>query len=520
VGGWGFAVVLRAIADLAGFGDALGAVTLPLDAIVWGLATGITVVMLSALVPAIRASRISPMEAMRTASTNIRKPLKLRNAIGAFLTLLGAGLGLVGLGSFDLPDWLFDSTFTREWVWVTVGAVAIVIGATLLAAQLLVPIAWSMRGALSRIFRIEGKMAANNIHREPRRSGTTASALMIGVMLLALIATITESARELVKQELIGQTTADFFANTSGPPSALDDNVVSGIESVPGIDTVSRLGDVEAVVDGEERWVTTLDAATAGLGYGFPVDGDISDIGEGAFISPDMVEAGYEVGDTLEITGATGSVTVEVTGLYNRNGDGDVLIDWATAQMISDDLVVFQLFILIDEGLEPEDVREDLEAYMAENYPLMTIATPGEFVALVNQIVDIVLGTLSIMLSGALVIAVLGVTNTLLLSVTERTQEIGFIRAIGLSRSSVWAMVTVESVVMSVFGAVLGMVLGISIAAAVISTLDDFGFTTLAIPWGWMAAYTVFAIIAGIVAALLPAFRASRINILDAIASE
>ncbi|GMA36151.1 ABC transporter permease [Demequina litorisediminis] len=139
---------------------------------------------------------------------------------------------------------------------------------------------------------------------------------------------------------------------------------------------------------------------------------------------------------------------------------------------------------------------------------------------LANQFIDLLLGVISALLGSALVIALLGVANTLLLSVTERTREIGLLRAVGMKRRAVWRMITIESMIMAVFGTVLGMVLGVALGSALVLSLADFGFDGVTIPWVWLVVYTVLAAIAGVLAAIWPAYRASRLDILQAIAAD
>jgi len=146
--------------------------------------------------------------------------------------------------------------------------------------------------------------------------------------------------------------------------------------------------------------------------------------------------------------------------------------------------------------------------------------SPGDIEQFFNQALNILLGVISGLLGAALLIAILGVANTLLLSVTERTREIGLLRAVGVTRKAVWGMITLESVVMAVFGTILGIILGVGLGSALVDSLGEYGFERVVIPWIWIAFYTVASMIAGVLAAIWPAWRASKLDILEAIAAD
>ncbi|WP_084124615.1 ABC transporter permease [Demequina sp. NBRC 110054] len=490
-------------------GDIFGAVTLPLDAVLWsyGLATLVTLV--SALLPAIHASSIAPMEALREAATESKKPLRLRNVVGAAISALGVAGIVVGLyADLDMP-----------YVYVGIGAMALVIGVTLLAAQVLVPLAFGLRDLLTRVFKIDGKLAANNIRREPRRSANTAAALMIGVMLLALVSTFTESLKSVVTAEF-DQMSADLFvADSQGgdvPQGALD--IVAG---AAGVDLVTSVGLTTVDYDGETLGLVAVDAATTELAFDEDPDNDLTELADGGvFIAPDLQEQGLEVGDEVTLTGASGTATLEVTGLVNSSEDGSFWVDWSTADALDEDLGVYQSLVMLEDGADVDEVQSAILDRFTEEYPLVALQQPDQLTQLATSFIDMILGVISALLGAALVIAILGVANTLLLSVAERTREIGLLRAVGVRRSSVWRMITIESMVMAIFGTVLGMVLGVGLGAALVKALAEFGFGTVTIPWAWLALYTVGAALAGVMAAVWPAQRASRMDILEAVAAD
>lgn len=488
-------------------GDIFGSLTLPLAAVAWSYALGIVVTLISALLPAIHASRISPMAALLESATGGRKPLKVRNIVGAAMTLVGILVVTVGL----------YASLERPYIYVGVGAVILVLGVTLLAAQVLVPVAYALRAALTRAFGVDGKIAANNIRREPRRSANAAAALMIGVMLLALVATFTESFRTVVTAQFAA-TRADYFVFSAQgviSPDALDI-----IADVDGVEATSDFGFSNVTFEDTQVSLVAVDLETVEQVFALDTEPAITELDGGVFIDPTIRDRGVEVGDEVTLTTPEGDFTLEVQGEYLLAEGNNFIVDWPTGEQMLVDVPIAQSMIVAEDGADLDELQADIESALAADFPLVMVQQPGQLEQLTNQFVDLVLGLISALLGSALVIAILGVANTLLLSVTERTREIGLLRAVGLKRSSVWRMITVESVVMAIFGTILGMILGVGLGAALVLALEEFGFDGVTVPWGWMVVYTVLAAIAGVLAAVWPAWRASRLDILKAIATD
>ncbi len=512
--GWLLAVGLGALLELVS-GPIFGPLVVPWTAVLWSYVLGTLVTLVSALAPAVHAARISPMEALREAGTQQRKPLKVRNIAGAALTLLGI-LGITaGLAT----------TVDRPYIWVGAGAAVIITGVTLLSAQVLVPLAYALRGLLTKMFGIDGKLAANNIHREPRRSGNTAAALMIGVLLLALVATFTESVKSVVAQQLGGTDAALFLVSADG--SKISPDAIAAAESVDGVAFASQLGIGAVQYDGADYSVAYFEPETVDQSFTYNSDPAFSQINGGVYIDPTVEELGVKVGDTVTLVTDEGSFDLTVDGEYLNKGDANFWVDWSTAeQMFGEEAGADQVLVVYDDGITADEdqarfdeVNDTVTAALAE-YPTVLAFPPGLLQQVANQGIDFILGAITALLAAAILVAILGVMNTLLLSVTERTREIGLLRAVGLRRNEVWRMITLESVVMSLFGAIAGMVLGVSIGVAVVWSLGEFGFSTPTVPWIWLAVYAVGAFVAGIVAAIWPAWRASRMNVLEAIAAD
>jgi putative ABC transport system permease protein len=504
--GWGLALGGGALVEYFS-GNILAPLILPVKAILWSYSLGLIVTVVAALLPAIHASRISPMEALREAGTAGKKSLRVRNIVGGAMTLLGVAAVLFGL----------YATPPKPYWWVGAGAVLIVLGVTLLAAQVIVPLAYGLRGVLTKVWGVNGKLAANNIHREPRRSANTAAALMIGVMLLALVATFTESLKDTFTSQFATNKAELFVIAQMGP---IPQGAIDVIADTDGVRDVVRYAFVDAAVDGSTTTVGVIDADGADAVFDFNTDRPLADMDGGVFIDPSAVELGYGVGDEVTFVGEDGEVTLTVTGLYLNAGDQRFLVGWDTGVQLSEDAPIIQGLIDFDEGADIDATTDAVNENLKKDFPLVQPQSPGDLEQFFNQALNILIGVISGLLGAALLIAILGVANTLLLSVTERTREIGLLRAVGVTRKAVWGMITLESVVMAVFGTLLGIILGVGLGAALVDSLGEYGFERVVVPWMWIGIYTVLSMIAGVLAAIWPAWRASKLDILEAIASD
>ncbi len=504
--GWGLALAGGAIVEVFS-GNILGPLLLPVKALLWSYSLGIAVTVVAALLPAIHASRISPMEALREAGTAGKKSLRARNIVGGAMTLLGVSGVLFGL--YAVPP--------KPYWWVGAGAVLIVLGVTLLAAQVIVPLAYGLRGVLTKVWGVNGKLAANNIHREPRRSANTAAALMIGVMLLALVATFTESLKDTFTSQF-ATNKAELIVVAQG--SLIPQGGLDVIADTDGVSDVARLASTSTDFDGDKYATSFIDAAALDGLFDLNVDRPLSDLGDGVFIDPSITAMGYGVGDDVTLTGPDGTATLTVTGLYLNEGDQAFLVDWSVGQELETDPDIIQALINFDDNVDLQATTDAVNENLKKDFPLVQPQSPDAIEEFFNQALNILLGVISGLLGAALLIAILGVANTLLLSVTERTREIGLLRAVGVTRKAVWGMITLESVVMAVFGTILGIILGVGLGAALVDSLGEYGFERVVIPWIWIAFYTVASMIAGVVAAIWPAWRASKLDILKAIAAD
>lgn len=509
--GYLLAIGLVAAMEASGGGMGLGTPSLPLDAVLWGLGVGLVVTLVSALLPAIHASQISPMEALREAGTQAHKGLKARTRVGVSLAVFAIAAILIGL----------YASVAQPGLWVGAGAVTLVFGAALLSAQALTGISRRSARSLGAMFGISGKLAADNIRRQPRRAGITASALMIGVLLLSLSATVTESAKSSIRSsfDTLIHSDAIVSGELMGPPVDVSDMAADIVRSTDGVDSTSLIGLSPAAVGGKSILLGAIEPDTIEDNYTYPAEPTLSHIGDGAVIGPRMVSSGYRLGDTITVVGQDATLELTVTGTHTVDGDPDVFVNWELGQRLDDETITWMVLVDFDEEADPDATLAAIGDRL-EDFPLIMVRTPDAVAQAYSDFFDQMLIIVTLMLSASLVIAILGVANTLHLSITERTRELGLLRAVGMGRTSVRKMVTLESVIMSLFGAFQGIVLGTGLGAAVVLALKSFGLGTLVIPVVWLAIYSVLAILAGILAAVVPAWQASKIDILKAVTTE
>lgn len=508
--GWllarGLAALFRAIGlDIAG-----EALTLDARAVLVSYVVGIGVTLVAAYLPARRAGSVAPVAAMRAEAAPVRTSLRRRTAIGGVLLAIGAGLAAVGVLGGPGPDPLWIGVAAVIWI-LTVAATSSVLGQ---------PVLKLCRTLFGRVFGATGRLAGENALRDPRRTGATASALMIGLALVSTIGVLASSLNTSVDDVVDEQFTADFLVQSTNflPFST---TVGDELTDVDGVATVSRQQWTGAQLDDETIFVSGNDAAFADIYDLQVVDGSQDISGQQALVTTDFAEDhDLGVGSGLALTFLAGEeLDLEVAGVIEPSettGGVSIPID-----LLADAGVPRQdtsLSIMIEPGADPAAVGEALDE-AAESVPIVAVYDKQEFADSirdqVNQLLYIIYGLLAL----AIVIAVIGIVNTLGLSVIERTREIGLLRAIGMSRARLRRMITLESVAIAVLGAVLGMVLGLLIGVLLRKSLED-ELTSLGLPLGQLVVFLGIAIVVGVLAAVLPAIRASRLNVLDAISTE
>ncbi|MGW1374549.1 ABC transporter permease [Streptomyces sp. NPDC002446] len=521
--GLGIAVGLRAVLDANGAGFPDGPVVISPSTVLAALGVGVVVTVLAAWLPSRKAAKIAPVEALNSVeAAPAPRSLVLRNTIGAVITALGVAVMLYVStlkSGDDLPIAMLGSMLTLTGV---------IILAPLLSRPLV-----SLAGVVTtRLFGVGGKLAKENALRNPRRTAATGSALMIGLTLITGMTVVGHSA-QLGMDKMAGHgLTADYQVSTS-TFVGLDPTLSKKVAKVPGVTAMAPL---------RGTGFSTGDGGTGDGGFGYLRGTDLTQIDKvtrldftqgsladvraarGIAVSQKGVkEHGWHVGDTVSVVFDEKKKTktkLKVAAVYKENdvlGEafGDVsLVDPYLPRFKNDELLVKTA-----GGASPALVK-DIRHALGDS-PLLKIQSRDdlrkESAGQIDTVVNMVYGLLGM----AVIIAVVGVVNTLAMSVFERTREIGMLRAIGLARSGIKQMVRLESVVISLFGAVLGMGVGIFLAWAGGSLVgSSFPTYEMVLPWGRLGLFLLIALVVGVLAALWPARRAARLNMLEAIGAQ
>ncbi|MFI5935441.1 ABC transporter permease [Actinoplanes sp. NPDC051494] len=502
------------LADLFGtFGGGglqLAPVGVPVAAVISSFTVGVLVTVVAAVLPALRASRIAPVAAMQDVATPDR-PLRTISVAGGAVT--AAGAAALGTGLFA------DAGGADLWL-ILGGVLVSFVGIALLTPLISRPVV----GLLGRLFSwsLPGRLGRLNSGRNPRRTAITAAALMVGIALVTGVTVIMDSAKSSLKAEATRILKAEITisGDQNGPrPPTYDPAVVRAAADLPRVRSAAGMWSDQVVIDGKRQSADATDDLPR-LADAFGVTAAPLKDGEMTVSVPRAAENGWAVGDVVTVQAARGDphkYTI-VSTFAEDVLPANILLPATAAR----DFGISQPslgFVRLDDGVAVSAVLPQVKALLADS-PEVTATDSAAFIDQQAASFDTVITMIQILLALAILIAVLGVVNTLALSVLERTRELGLLRAVGLGRAQTMRMVTVEAVVISVFGALLGVVVGAGMGTAVTKALEGEGITDLVLPWTRMGTYLALAAVVGVIAAVLPAIRAARLDILGAIAHD
>jgi len=510
VAGIGIAVGLQAL--LGAFGIDLPSTStqiLPRTVIV-SLAAGLLVTVIASVVPARRASAVAPVEALRADGAPAARSLRRRVPAGIAVTAAGVGTlayGLVGGGAL---------------LFVGLGAAVTFVGVAILSALIVRPAATAVGWPL-RALGLPGRLGRENSRRNPRRTASTSGALMVGLGLMAFVAIFGASVRSSVDHVIADTVRADLFLSSSsfegfGPDAA------QVLRTLPQIDAVSEFRVVQARIAGGNATVTGVDPSSIGRVANLEMrSGSLGALrGDAVLVQADTAaEHGWSLGDPVRIEFArTGTQTFTLAGTYERD---EIVGQYVIPMSAFEANVTTQLDQAVLATAAPgTSVAEAERAARSAltDFPNVQVRNQAEFRAQQAKQVDAAMSLITALLLLAVLISLFGIVNTLGLSIHERRHEIGLLRAVGMSRAQVRRMVLAESAIVALLGALLGTAVGIFFGWAVQRSLADHGVSQFAIPGGQLALYVALAAVAGVLAGFVPAVRASRLRILDAIAYE
>lgn len=490
-----------------------------------GLLLGIKVTAIAAFIPARRAGKVSPMAALRESGTpGDKKAGIVRAVLGLVLTGIGgAGLFLAAAAEKAGPGSM----------WLGLGVVFTLIGFIVIGPLLAAGVVRVLSGVVLRPFGPVGRLAERNALRNPRRTGATAAALMIGLALVACLSVVGSSMVASATDELDKSVGADYIVNSQTGQPVLP-QAEQALRATQGLDHVTAYREVEAKVTAPDGASETVDLGATDPTYAQDIRRKMvagehaAAYGEGSMsVGSEYATAhGIKLGDELTVAFTGGNtVKLKVAAITSDEGNLDKTMKYvstavARANVPADRLPLpFMLLTSAKDGQSDAAAYKAVKAAMAE-YPQYMVRNQADYKQAlkdqVGQLLNMVYGLLGL----AIVVAILGVVNTLALSVVERTREIGLMRAIGLSRRQLRRMIRLESVVIALFGALFGLGLGMGWGVTAQQLLELQDLKVLEIPWPTILGVFAASAFVGLFAALVPAFRAGRMNVLNAIASE
>jgi putative ABC transport system permease protein len=474
---------------------------------------GMVVTAFAAYLPGRRASRIAPVEALRDDVAMPESSVRRRAMVGTAMTLLGTAA--LGVGLFaDIP---------RAIVYVGAGMLLVVLGVAFASPLIGRPVVAIVGLAYRRLFGTVGRLAEQNAARNPRRTAATASALMVGLTLVSMMAVFGQSTKASVDKTIGESFSADYVvSNAVGVP--FSPAVVDQVEKLPGVGAVARFRYAGATVGGESTQVGAIEPVPFARAMKVTMSsGAVGDLSGRTLLveSQQAKDSGLSVGDrvTMSITGKAASYRVVGTfeglpGIFSPYLTSLAALG-AAGVVPADNLA----YVVRGPGADAAAVRAGIDSVIAD-LPTVTLKDQAEFAAEQRAPIDQLLSLIYALLGLAVVIAVLGIVNTLALSVIERTREVGLLRAVGLSRRQLRTMVRLESMVISILGAVLGVGLGLVFGVALQRSQAESGIEVLSVPFGQLIVFVVLAALVGVLAAVWPARRAARLDVLRAITTD
>lgn len=516
---------VRGLMNALNFSLPDGPLTVEPRTIIVSMSVGVVVTIFAALLPAIRASRISPIEAMRENEANAgsRKSLFIRSSIGVVYAAIGAVLLVLGFnGAFDQPLYLVGG-----------GVALMFIGVAFVAPLLSIPITSILAWPLVVTRGVTARLARDNAKRTPRRTASSAAALMIGVSLVTMLSILATTFKTNITTILDDSFPADLsvFNESIGPAGPGTAGVPTSAENA--LNDVNEITDVTAfryayssvkVEDQIPFIFAGVDADTMDKTFELRATDEAyarMEAEAGIVIRTTAMEANsWSVEDVITVTFAsTGVQELTIVGTFEDPFDSDYLVSTETYLANVEDDTIAILAMNASEGYSTDEAKSATEQALSD-YPQLSVQDKGDLFEVAEQQIDQILSLFWALLGFAVIIAVLGITNTLMLSISERTREIGMLRAIGMTRRQTRRMIRYESIIIALFGALLGITMGAFFAWALLQALEGEGISGYNVSFVQLGIYFLLAIVAGIIAAAWPARKAARMDVLKAIYHE
>jgi putative ABC transport system permease protein len=502
--GIGVAKGIQSLLSALGVDLPLGATVITSATVTISIVVGLVITVASAVMPARRASKIPPIAALRDIAQD-RSAVSIRRILtGTAVTAIAVTALLVGLGAANAKI-------------VGAGAAALFVGVSVLGPVLARPVAAMLGSPIAKLRGTPGGIARQNAMRNPKRTARTASSLMIGVALVSFLTIFAAS----VKSSGAGAFRVDFHGNTVVDSGAVDSNsglspqLAADLITQPGVRAISEQRDAVVETNGGPDVLSAFDTTTIGTLFDFGhITGDLGRLAaDGIAVEAQTGPHAVRLGDSRTITFPSGPVTFTVRAIYENRPAfvGDKFVDLRAFEA--------NLPVTIDSRIFVD--TEDLAVIdrAAASYPTAKVLTTEAFIDQQNGTIDTILTLVYALLGLAVLIALLGIANTLALSIHERKRELGLLRAVGMSRAQVRSSVRWEAAIIAVFGTLLGLATGTFLGWAMVQAIAGQGVDRLVIPVQPLVTIAAIASIAAVGAAVMPARRAARIDILRAVAT-
>lgn len=515
--GFGLAQLLRWLFTRFGVALPPSGFTLDPQAVLWSYLTGVVVTLVAAYPPARRAARIPPVAALRDDVAMPVRSLRWRVAGGVVVSLAGAAM--TGAGMTRAVAGASTAALTGA------GAAVLFTGVAMLAPAVSRPLVRVLAAGIPRLFGVAGKLSRQNALRNPRRTAATASALMVGLALIGAVTVLNASANASIDNAVATGFGADYIV-ASGSFLPFGPDVTKTVAAVPEVSSAVPLYIGRARLAGKVQDIAAADAAGVIHALRLTVSSGSAGTGRDGMLVPQAFATAYHLrpGQAVPVQFADGAVVpVRVAGVIASSPVfTNVLLPVPLYLAHTSRPLVDEVFISTQRGagaVPDRAARTDLQRALS-GYPNLKLLDQTGLKQQARGQISTVTNIVLALLLLAVVIAAIGIVNTLALSVVERRREIGLLRAVGTSRRQVRRMVRLEAVVISVFGALLGLALGLAFGITLRRSLAPDGFTTLAVPVPPLIGYLAAAALLGVLAAVWPAWRACRLDLLDAIAAE
>lgn len=494
--------------------------SIPPSTLIMGTIIGMIITVGAAWFPARRGARIAPIEALRDSEIEEVRASNTRRFVGLGFVAGGLLASLAGVGLFgDLSAW-----------WIAAGLPVMIIGIFLIAPLLVRPVTKVLAMPLVRRGNITGELSRENAARNPKRTATTSLTLMIGVALMVtaavFAATLSDTVRGTLEDTIVATEVVTVNDNVLALGGGLSPETASNIRQVGGVSSVvefrQSMGEISVADSTDDPNGTFLTATnTADLDAAVDIDvteGDVAAMGlNDVAISNDLADdLGVSIGDELDMSLAVGSARLSIVALYEEADlAGEAIVDLSTIDAIYPGALDSQLFIAADQT---DEINQQIEALLADN-PTAELRSKSQYITdqanQVNNLVYLLYGLLGM----AVIVALIGIVNTMALSIHERTRELGLLRAVGMTRRQLKRTVRYESALVALMGTTVGILLGLLFSWLAYEAGSGF-LRSFQVPWGQIVVVLIVGIVAGVISGILPARRAAKLDVLDAISHE